>query len=111
MSDDKSNEHDDDIRTGIPRAFRLDVIGRDARRKELDEEIAFHLESRVAQLMRTGLSEEAARAEAVARFAGAGASLDAAIEQIVERIEDEPLRFALEHHIPVLAELRVLQRE
>ena len=54
----------------IRRAFRLD-LGRGrapAREAELDDEIRFHLEQRVAELVGKGWSQERAEAEAVARF-------------------------------------------
>ena len=62
------------IRRSLPadirRAFRLD-LGRGrapAREAELDDEIRFHLEQRVAELVGKGWSQERAEAEAIARF-------------------------------------------
>src|SRR5581483_10291396 len=54
------------------RAFRLDLgrgRSRDrARQRELDDEIRFHIEQRVAELIARGLPPDRARAEALARF-------------------------------------------
>ena len=56
------------IRPGIRRILRLfDRSWRDAA-AQVDEEIRFHIESRVEQLMRRGLSRTEARAEAMRRF-------------------------------------------
>ena len=69
---------DTEIRHGIPRAFKLDVIGPDARRRESREEVAFHIDMRVEQLMKRGMTAEEARAEAIERFAsGANGMQDA----------------------------------
>ena len=61
------------IRPGIRRLFHLPARGGEAARRELDDEIRLHLELRVEQLRRSGMSEEAAWAEARRRF---GASDD-----------------------------------
>src|SRR5205814_801451 len=55
-----------EIRPGVRRLFRV-AMGRDAR-NEADDEIRLHLQLRVAQLMREGLSPDEARAEAERRF-------------------------------------------
>ena len=57
------NELPDGIRKGFrlpPNADRLD--------RELDDEIAFHIEARVEELVARGMSPDAARAEALKRF-------------------------------------------
>ncbi len=50
------------------RAFRLALGGRRRIEQEMDEELAFHLQARIEQLERRGLSPTEARAEAVRRF-------------------------------------------
>jgi len=50
------------------RAFRLTFGGRRRIEREMDEEVAFHLQARIDQLVQRGLSPEAARAEALRRF-------------------------------------------
>lgn len=65
-----STPHDDDraaVPRGVRRALRLPA---NASRlaHELDDEVAFHLEQRVAELMAGGMSEADARAEAARRF-------------------------------------------
>jgi hypothetical protein len=52
----------------VARAFRLAIRGRAQLAADVDEEVAFHLAERVAQLERRGLSREAAREEAIRRF-------------------------------------------
>jgi hypothetical protein len=60
--------HRDAIAHGLRRAFRID-LGRDrARERELDDEIRFHIEQRVTELIARGLPADRARAEAFARF-------------------------------------------
>ena len=56
------------IRPRIRRAFRLAIRRRDLTDAEIDEELRFHLEARVAQLMTRGLTPERAHAEARRRF-------------------------------------------
>jgi putative ABC transport system permease protein len=50
------------------RFFRLAVRRQALTEQDIDAEIAFHIESRVAQLMARGMSPDAARAEAQRRF-------------------------------------------
>jgi putative ABC transport system permease protein len=52
---------------GVRRALRLPSSAERLAR-DLDEEVAFHLEARVADLVARGMSEDAARAEAQRRF-------------------------------------------
>ena len=56
-----------DLPRGIRRAFRL-ALRRPPVEAEVDEEIAFHLEMRAAELTARGMSPDAARAEARRRF-------------------------------------------
>src|SRR5215203_659435 len=50
------------------RFFRLPIRRRDLTAEDVDAEIAFHLEARVAQLVARGMSPDAARSEAQRRF-------------------------------------------
>src|SRR5215203_6041019 len=50
------------------RFFRLPIRRRDLTAEDVDAEIAFHLEARVAQLTARGMSPDAARTEAQRRF-------------------------------------------
>ena len=52
----------------IKRAFRLDLGRRRSIEAELDEEVAFHLEQRVRDLIAAGRSAEHAEREALERF-------------------------------------------
>ena len=52
---------------GVRRAFRL-AVRRPAIERDVDAEIAFHLEMRAAELEARGLTHDAARAEARRRF-------------------------------------------
>jgi predicted permease len=61
----------------VRRLLRLS-LGRDRVDAEMDEEVAFHLEARVEQLVRLGYDPAAARAEALTRFGP--------IEQATERL-------------------------
>ena len=56
-----------DLPHGIRRAFRL-ALRRPPIEQEVDAEIAFHLEMRVAELVESGMAPEAALAEARRRF-------------------------------------------
>ena len=56
------------IRPGIRRLFQLPIRRRDLAEQDLDEEIQLHLELRVKELERHGLTPEAAWAEARRRF-------------------------------------------
>src|SRR3982750_1767042 len=58
---------DPHIRPGVRRLFRLARLP-NANAAELDDEIRLHLALRVEQLVRDGLTPEAARAEAERRF-------------------------------------------
>ena len=58
------------IRPRIPRAFRLAPSRDDVLAAQVDEEIRLHLELRAEQLVRRGLTPEAARREAERRFGG-----------------------------------------
>ena len=56
------------IRAGVRRLLRLALHRRDLARAEVSEEIAFHVEERVRQLVASGMTPDAARAEALRLF-------------------------------------------
>ena len=56
-----------ELPNGTRRAFRL-ALRRPRIEADVDEEVAFHLEMRVAELVARGSTPEAARAEAHRRF-------------------------------------------
>lgn len=56
---------------GVRRAFRLPWRGRTQTGRDIDEEVGFHLEMRIADLCARGLTPDAARAEALRRFGDA----------------------------------------
>ena len=64
------------MRRSWKRAFRLPLTTPEALREQTDEEVRFHIDMRVEQLVRGGMSEHLARAEAIERFAGPTGSLD-----------------------------------
>lgn len=64
------------------RAFRLPLHTPEALREETDEEIRFHIDMRVEQLVRRGVPEAEARAEAVERFAGRAGTLRGAQHEL-----------------------------
>src|SRR4029453_4836959 len=68
-----------DIRPRIRRAFRLALRRRDLTDTEIDEELRFHLDMRVAELVARGLTPHEAVAQARARF---GQSWDEAVERL-----------------------------
>jgi len=70
-----------DIRPRIRRAFRLALRRRDLTDAEIDEELRFHVDMRVAQLVARGLSPREAVAEARSRF---GRSWESAVERLHE---------------------------
>ena len=61
---------------GFRKLFRLEVHRPEVTRSEVDAEIEAHLEQRVEALIRSGLSPEAARAEAERRFGMASGGRD-----------------------------------
>jgi len=63
----------------LRRLFHLDRFGRRIE-ESLDEELRFHLETRIEQYVQTGMSSEEARAEALKRFGDP--------ESVVERCRD-----------------------
>lgn len=69
---------------GLKRAFRL-PLGRRGVKGEVAEELGFHLEERIEELVAGGLSREAAEAEARARF-GDLPAIGAQVEQIDRRM-------------------------
>ena len=56
------------IRSGIRRFFRIAIRREDLAREDVDRELAFHIDERVAQLIATGMSPDDARREAERRF-------------------------------------------
>lgn len=69
---------------GLKRAFRL-PLGRRGVKGEVADELAFHLQERIEELVAGGLSREAAEAEARARF-GDLPAIGAQVEQIDRRM-------------------------
>jgi putative ABC transport system permease protein len=69
---------------GLKRAFRL-PLGRRGVKKEVADELGFHLEERIEELVASGLSRDAAEAEARARF-GDLPAIGAEVEQIDRRM-------------------------
>jgi putative ABC transport system permease protein len=66
------------------RLFHLDPLSRRLARAEMRDELAFHLEERVAQLVALGMAPEDARAEAIRRLGAAWADSDAQLEHSAE---------------------------
>ena len=64
------------IRAGVRRLFRLEPTHEARLAHDLDDEIAFHLDARVRQLVDQGWAAADALDEARRRFAGEGASFD-----------------------------------
>ena len=56
------------IRSGIRRLFRLDLRDRDLRAREVDDEIALHIDLRTEELVARGMLPYEARREAERRF-------------------------------------------
>jgi hypothetical protein len=56
------------IRPGVRRLFDLMLQRRDVSRRDVNAEVALHIDLRVQQLVRQGLSPEVARLEAERRF-------------------------------------------
>jgi len=57
---------------GVRRAFRLPWRGKAQTERDIDDEVAFHLEMRIAALRAAGFTPEDARSEALRRFGDAG---------------------------------------
>jgi predicted permease len=72
------------IRPGIRRLFDLTLRRRDLARRDVDAEVAFHLELRIEQLVRRGLSADDARREAERRFGSIAVALPT-LEEIAHR--------------------------
>jgi hypothetical protein len=66
------------------RLFHLDPLSRRLARAEMRDELAFHLEERVAQLVALGMTPGEARAEAIRRLGAAWADSDAHLEHSAE---------------------------
>ena len=73
------------LRPGIRRLFRLDARGRAATSRDVDDEMALHVELRAEQLVREGLDADRARDEARRLFAQTDASLAALYTSAEER--------------------------
>ncbi|HWP71808.1 MAG TPA: ABC transporter permease [Gemmatimonadaceae bacterium] len=73
------------------RLFHLDPLRRKLARQEMRDELAFHVEERVAQLVARGMSPEDARAEAIRRlgprYANTGDALERSAELKERRID------------------------
>jgi predicted permease len=98
VSDDRRH-----VRSGVRRLFRLAVRRGDLRRDDVDEEVRLHVELRVEQLVRRGLTEAAARAQATEWFAGTGGTLDDAARDLRASATRRETRMALRER---LADLR-----
>ena len=99
------------IRPGIKRLFRLAVRRPDLVRHEADEEVQLHLALRTEQLMREGLSQDEARAEAERRFG----SLDEARSQLHDSAQRRENRMHLRETLDavrrdVILAVRALRR-
>jgi len=66
------------------RLFHLDALSRRVARAEMRDELAFHLEERVAQLIALGMTPDQARAEAVRRLGPAWTDPDRRLEDSAE---------------------------
>src|SRR6185312_17085046 len=71
----------------VRRAFRLDLGRRRSREAEVDDEIRFHLERRIEDLVAAGWARERAEAEAFARFGPFQESRTQLLESARERDE------------------------
>ena len=69
------------------RLFHLDPLRTRRARQDMREELEFHLEERVAQLMARGLTREAARAEAIRRLGSSYADTEQGLERSAEHKE------------------------
>jgi predicted permease len=76
-----------EIRQGVGRLFHLVLRRPDAVREAMDEELQFHLDARVEQLVARGMAPEAARAEAIRRMGGSAPDVRARILDSAERKE------------------------
>ncbi|MGV3710938.1 MAG: ADOP family duplicated permease [Gemmatimonas sp.] len=68
-----------DIRPGVARLFRLATRRQASTRDEANEEVLFHLEQRMQQLMDRGMSATEARAKARAQFGDIDAARDSLV--------------------------------
>lgn len=77
------------IRSDVRRLFRLGLRRPELARGEVDDEITFHIDARIEQLVALGLSRDEARAEAMRRFgdvAQARASIGASAARRAARL-------------------------
>jgi putative ABC transport system permease protein len=90
---------------------RLLSLGRSSLRVDVDDELAFHLESRVRDLIASGLSPTAARAEAVRQFGDVPALRDACLTIDRRRFRRSSFRETVSHMRQDLSyALRTLRR-
>ena len=71
---------------GWRRALRID-IGRRKVERDVDQEIAFHLEMKARKLMARGLDADLARAKALEEFGNLSAVRDRAADDVAEALE------------------------
>ena len=76
-----------EIRPRIRRLFRLGIRRRDLIHHDVDEEMRFHLESRIEQLVARGIPPEAAREEALRRFGHSTTDTRSTLQASAERKE------------------------
>lgn len=76
------------IRTGISRLFRLALHKPALARQEMDEELAFYLDARIAQFTGQGMTPDQARAEALRRLGGTVAQTRHRLQHSATRRED-----------------------
>ncbi|HEY4102040.1 MAG TPA: ABC transporter permease [Gemmatimonadales bacterium] len=93
---------------GVRRLFRLDVRRKEFIRDALDEELRFHLDARIAQLLDRGLSPTAARDEAMRRL---GSSVDPSHNPVHRSAQRKEQRMAFRESIDgVIQDVRYAAR-
>jgi putative ABC transport system permease protein len=96
------------IRAGVRRLFRLALRRQDIVHEDIDAELAFHLDARIAQLVARGVPPGAARAEAERRL---GDTIEAARERLHQSADLREKRMRLrEWWDDVLQDLRYAVR-
>src|ERR1017187_10560057 len=86
----------DSIRAGVRRLFRLAIRRRDTIREQMDEEMRFHLDARVAHFIARGMTPEGARAEAMRRL---GTSLPETLDRLGRSAIRKEQRMAMRERI------------
>lgn len=84
------------IRAGVRRLFRLAVRRGDSIREQMDEELRFHLDARVAHFIARGMTPEGARAEAMRRL---GTSLPETLDRLGRSAVRREQRMAMRERI------------